>query len=479
VRRVLDGPHFVLVVLVLAMGLRIAWICVADPSPVSDTLWYYRAAVSISEGHGYAMNGVPTAYYAAGEPLFAGAIFKLSGPNLAALRIANLFLALGGLLLAYRVARRLFTEPIARITLLILALSPNQISHTSLVASELLFTFLMLLAVRLLLDERWWIIALGGVAVGSSAYVRPVGLLIPLAFLLSQRRWRPVLLASGVAVLTLAPWVWRNNVTFNGAVLLSTNLGYNLIVGNNPAAAPNGAFLVAPETFQMMREPYRTAIQDLNQFIWNPDRPLPISEDELDREARAAAWQYIRENPGSVVALIPRRFWAMYERDQDGIYWNEVGGAGRPADWTGKASQVYYRLLQCLFVLSMLLIFCRPIKGWRVVLAVGLSVMLFFLTMSEAAGWKAKVLAAVLTFGTTSVFLGPGLRVPPYKSSSLPLWFIGLFTLFYLPFYGASRYHFPMIPWIAMYAATGVAMMLRWEQPAVAAAGAAARQANR
>ena len=47
------------------------------------------------------------------------------------------------------------------------------------------------------------------------------------------------------------------------------------------------------------------------------------------------------------------------------------------------------------------------------------------------------------------------------KNESLGLWIFGYVTVYYLIFFGVPRFHFPLIPWLAMYASSFLALVVQ------------------
>src|SRR5690606_10235159 len=136
---------------------------------------------------------------------------------------------------------------------------------------------------------------------------RPISLvLVPLLPLLWWRSGaRTAMLRTGTVVagvaLVVLPWTARNAVQMGSPVLISTNMGDNLCIGNNPDA--DGAYDLAGACFG-----------DL------PDMVRP--EGEIDRQATTLdrALTYMREHPGRVVALVPLRLYHTVRSDHDGLW---------------------------------------------------------------------------------------------------------------------------------------------------------------
>ncbi|HYQ88064.1 MAG TPA: phospholipid carrier-dependent glycosyltransferase [Candidatus Binatia bacterium] len=410
----LQSRYFPPICLGVAFLVRLVYALLVDPKPVSDFDWYFYKGIDISFGRGYHEHGAPTAFWPVGYPTFLGALFALFGRTILVAKIANVFLYTGVIALSYWIAGRLFRSALtARLTLLLLTFYPNHIAYTSLVASEILFTFLMLLGVALLLIEnsRVLMAVLAGVAFGLSCMVRPQVLPLPLAFILllpavRKRPFREILLSVvalyAALLLVLVPWTLRNYRAFGHFVLVSTNGGGNLLIGNNPWA--DGAYVDRPE---------------YDGIVGRGD------EYERDRRFGAYATRYILEHPVATLKLWPKKLWYLYRGDVEGARWSlegfEVGGKRVPLGVATAAvavSEMYYVFLGGLCLVSLVL----------------------FLKAGRGAG----------------AFPFAGLAVIAY------------FTLLGAVFYGGSRYHFPIMPWVAMYAAAlpDAARRVRVSRPA-------------
>ena len=392
---------FPVVCLVAAVLVRVLWMLLVDPKPVSDFDWYYTRAIDISLGHGYQYRGAPTAAWPVGYPAFLGALFAVFGHSLLVAKIANLALSVGIILLTSWMAGRLFRSALtARLTMLVLSFYPNHIAYTSLVASEPLSMFLIMLGIGFLLIERSRLLmtVLAGASFGLSCLVRPQGLPIPLILVLLPRsglrpfggRLLSVACVYAALLLVLVPWTIRNYKAFGGVFLVSTNGGGNLLIGNNPWA--NGTYRVPPHYDSMLS--------------------YGGNEYERDRESHRLAVEYIRTHPVEILKLLPKKVWYLYRGDVEGIRWSFEGIEAKgervpagPATAIVALAEAYYLVLFAACAMSCIL-FVKSLRSGRDVAfsTMGLGVLVYF------------------------TFLG-------------------------LVFYGGSRYHFPVMPFVAMYAA--------------------------
>lgn len=439
--RLLGARRFVPAVMGCALLLRLAWVIwmnAAGMHQTSDAAWYMERAVSIAQGHGYAIDGVPTAYWPVGYPGFLAIIVGIAGAHPFAAMLVNVALQGCMLLLAYLIARRLFaSERIARGALLLLAIHPNGIAYSSLLLSENLFLPLMLLATLLLMKEReglYWGIA-AGIVYGLASLVKPQALFLPVltiaALWLTGRKearlrswWRPALVVNAMMILTVLPWTLRNHGLYGVHGIISTNDGINLLIGNNPGAT--GGYIIP------------TIDESMLQLM-----TVDADDYRKNMQERIMAIDYIEHHPFETAATLPRKLWHLYRADAEGFTLN-MRGMGDPVRSMivreegkdeGPKDRIEYRLdesspnavaLRALKIIAQIywVILCA---------AVALGLILW---------WSGRLARH-------------GIRAP-----WLPFSIILYFTAIPLVYFGDGRFHAPAIPWMAMIAAAGVGMSL-------------------
>ena len=212
-------------------------------------------------------------------------------------------MAAASFFLQLELTRRIFrSEAAARLGVLLLTIYPNHVGYTAFTLTEIYFTFLLLLGIYIYLARRGWTwVLLSGLVFGLAALTKPQVIFLPgllvLLELLSRGK-KPGLrddIAKGFVIylmmaMVLVPWAVRNSQVFGETVLISTNGGATLLTGNNPSA--DGSYaendpLVAQRNF---------SVRD---------------QVEADRRAQALALNWIKENPGRFVQLIPLKDMAL------------------------------------------------------------------------------------------------------------------------------------------------------------------------
>ncbi len=271
------GPALALAgILLLAALLRGLWVAYATkhPSGVFDPAVYFNAGDQISRGLGYStaagggggfrfqlLPPEPTSFFPPGWPYVLGGVFWVARhtpipDDLPAAGTAfNAALGVGMVGLVYAIARRLAGVSVALTAALVVALWPNLIFHSAILFSESLYTVLLLAALLAAFWRPWpggriprGPLVAFGLLLGLAALTRPPGLVLLVALWvaawLGGAGWRRGLAQAGIAALAalvvIAPWTIRNAVEMHTLVAISTNLGDNLCLGNNPDA--NGYF---------------------------------------------------------------------------------------------------------------------------------------------------------------------------------------------------------------------------------------------
>ncbi len=387
-------------ILVAAFVLRLIWAIAVPVEPVSDSNAYDTFAKNLANCQNYGWDcDNPTAYWPVGTSFIYALLYRTFGHHYAPIVGLNLLLGLATIWLSMYLAERWFNRRVAVITGVLLALWVSQIQFVTVLASEPIFTFLIVAALALWEAKgiRFFLKAvLLGVVLAAASYVRPTALLAPvLLMFLRYMKTKEILrsLASAVIMLTvmallIAPWTLRNAQAFGRAVTISTNGGANLWMGNNPASS-GGYMDLPPETKGM-------------------------NEAERDRYLKDLAIAHIKERPDLFAIRTVKRVVDTYSRESIGVAWNETGLSRRYGNW----------ILLPLKILNQLY--------WLPVL--GLSLIGVFLCI-QLNGWLAAM-----------------------SNPSILFW--GYFTAVNAVIVAQDRYHFPSIPMIGMLAAAALIYLL-------------------
>lgn len=390
--------------LVLAAVPRLALALLPSAEPVSDAAWYWQTALNLAHGQGYVANGAPTAYFPVGYPAALAAALTWGGGHPFAGQMLQAACSLAIVWLTGALGRRLFQDVrVGRLAMAAVALAPVQWLYCGVLLSEPLFTAL-LLAIATLLSARigqpglsWARLVAGGLLTGAACLVKPQAVFVPLLALLADAPLHPL------------------------------NLNWRRTLGRLAVVIGLAACVVLPWTARNVRQFGHVIAVSTNGGgnLWignNPDangryvdtpavmRTLQSGADEFERDRNAAhaAQIWLLQHPGQALALLPKKLLNFYVPDRLAA---DMILKGQPALQTGTPGRLWQGLTFLAWLIDLLCLLVVP--------------------LGVALWWR---------LGRTSV---PRVGL---------LFVAGLHGL-HLVFFGASRFHFPMVPWVLLYGA--------------------------
>ena len=393
-----------------ALLLRVAFVLVVRPVPVSDFGWYYTHALGIANGFGYTTNGYLTAYWPPGWPYFLAGIIRIFGPSVVAATIVQAVLNALTAGVVFLTGRTVAGRAAGIGGGIAYALLPSAIEWCSTLASEPLYTFLWAVVTYIWVSQStkklgWY--AFSGVLLGAAALVRPSALLfwvILLVYLLTlktERRY-PARIAAVMAVtvgyllLVVTPVIVRDYHIFGTLVVISNNGGISLYQGNNAASTSGDTELNDPKLQAMIDD--------------------PRTEVAANNIASGLAVQYIKSHPLHEVWLSIRKVKALYADDALVVHWT-FGALQPPPDDRTMSSIVrfnnYTYFATMLF--ALLGIALCVIRKW---------------SDTENQGWR--LLVGMIVYN----------------------------TLIFAMIFGLDRYRYPTMPYFAVFAGIGIAAAL-------------------
>lgn len=358
-------------ILTLGLGLRILWALIFPVDPVSDAQAYNIFATNIAEHGVYGFTPErPGAYWAVGTAaIYAfGYILLGTGSELSVV-LVNLVSSAIVIWALSDLGTRWFTPAAGRWAALLFAVWPLAIQFTTVLASEVHFMAVCLLA--LIAWERSTVNASGlvflllaGLFFGAATYVRPIALLMPTslaiaAFLRGPRTALPTLVKAAVTTAMIfalvAPWSARNERVFGDPVFMSTNFWANFWMGNHPGT--DGQYTSLPPETQTMGEIERAA------------------------HMKTIALQDLQAMP---LAIVWRTVWKamrLHERETIGVAWNEraltnlIGATGTNLMKAASTGFWYLALAGAFFGITTLAM--RDL-GWAVIVSPAVWLWLYF-----------------------------------------------------------------------------------------------------
>jgi 4-amino-4-deoxy-L-arabinose transferase-like glycosyltransferase len=296
-------PRPLLLILAFGLVLRIAFISLHQRALISDEKEYDQLAYNIASNASYEFDGRATAYRPIGYPAIVSLTYILVGHHSLGMKFLQAFLDITSAFLIYL----LLAGCSDRVRLLgagLWVLYVPAILYTNLLMAETVFTFVLTLSVLVMIqnpDNRARNLALLGLLFGIQVLIKPGAaiFLLGLPFLFFRFKYssRHFYAFAAAFLLTLTPWILRNNSVL-GHFSLTSNGGVNLLIGNNPHAT--GAYGIT----------FDAAI-------------LGNSKDEFDADQKAlqSALGYIAGNPGTFIVNAARKIARLCESEGGLLVW--------------------------------------------------------------------------------------------------------------------------------------------------------------
>jgi 4-amino-4-deoxy-L-arabinose transferase-like glycosyltransferase len=310
------------IIILVAFAVRVAVRCYsgAENFWVNGYGFFFEFAQNIAAGNGIAFSdGPPTVFRVPLYPLFLAAV-TFGQKAFLPIVLAQSLIGAGTVWCAALIAREMFGSAAAIIAAIVTALYPYYVVHDTALQETSLYTFLTTLAVLLLLRARrsrsGMMAGCAGLTLGAAvlaratlapfAFLAPLWLAIPGVFCSGPWRqgcWAAVICGSAVA-LTLSPWLVRS-YALTGSPVLSTDIGYQLWVGNNPYTFSH----YPSESIDLSRD---TAFEALGPQEKADIKAIGTGEVAFDRWFRRKGIEYIHEHPWWIVTNAFRKVGASF-----------------------------------------------------------------------------------------------------------------------------------------------------------------------
>lgn len=408
-----DWLVWAIVIFALATALRALWVVFVHAEPfdgrdMDDTQFYYGSALSLANGDGYTSpwTWMPTAQWPPGYSFLLSGLVRVFGEDMAVAWGANVVLGALTCVALYFLGRIIGGKKVGIAAGMLLAAFPGHIFFASLIMSETLFAFLVVVTLVLVVlagrvsNAGPLRIILIGVLVGAAAMVRGQGLFLifvaGLFWWLHTRDWARALQWATVvgltAIVVVIPWSVRNYFAMNNFVLISTNDGGNLYMGNWEFAS--GGFQMYSGTWI------------IEQF---DDLPYNEQEAKSSNAMLREGLRFMFTHPVKELQLSMSKVRYLYENDSEALAWIDAPEAGKAMEnrdsWESIANLFYFGVLA--------------------------------LSAGGVVQWWRQRRGEIL----------------------LPLLMVAVFTLGQLLFFGIPRFHFPMLPAFALLAAFSLTLV--------------------
>ncbi|MBN2410973.1 glycosyltransferase family 39 protein [candidate division KSB1 bacterium] len=240
-------------ILCLGFALRFFWVMTLDDNiSWEDEADYMALSEKITAGEGFVnTDGTPTAFRAAGYPVFLSVLRFAGFRDPFGIRLVQVYLGTLIIWLVYMLGREIFDRKTGKTAAFVTAIYPYYIYMPGTILAATLLTGLILLATWVLhkavMEYRLGMVCAGGFIMGLAVLTKPSAITFVVAVVAwlvyvfmkdSRKRLIYAVLFAVTVLLTITPWMIRNYVKLDTPVL-TTNMGRNLWLGNNPLSTAN------------------------------------------------------------------------------------------------------------------------------------------------------------------------------------------------------------------------------------------------
>lgn len=276
----LDEKWLITYLMVFLFLVQVFILIFIKTEPYSDSKKYLELAEKLFITGSYLNEfGNKTAFYPVGLPAFLCFLEMIFDDMLMAGRIFNIIFSLATMFFTYKVFRQFLNKNELYVFLLSFFLFPNNFFAVNPILTEQIFTFLLWAFIYLFFVRGKLSSIIGGIILGLMLYFRSYSFLIlfvifiySLKIGLLREYFKNILVMFVVMIMVAMPWFVRNYYTFSSIVPMTTNGGFNFLMGNHKASYGNINFNFSynMKNANEAEESYRTYITGFKEMFMNP-----------------------------------------------------------------------------------------------------------------------------------------------------------------------------------------------------------------
>ncbi len=355
--RPLSRSFYAITLIVIALGLRVAWVLSVDTQPVSDFRVLYDYAIKAADGDfafgkmDYYIRWV----YQLGYTLYEGLIVRLFGASLVPLKLFNAFFETLTVWIVYRMAASLFGETSGRIAGLMYATYVPNIIMCSVLTNQHLSTLLFAAGCLIAVTHR----GRNGIS-GMMA--------VALCFALGSV-FRPMgSFYAGIFVLFLVLFEWAKAGRWQQRMSTLTRKALSFIAVYVVVQQIISYSLIAAGITELKltsnQEPYWKFMVGMNAESngqWNDEDARYVVNYPLGPERDHAELMRLKErltDPVEITALLVRKWGLMWAGTDDSVTWS-LGGMNK-YDWqmrlvaVERSQYIAYAFFGCFSLIALL-----------------------------------------------------------------------------------------------------------------------------
>lgn len=344
-----NKQNYYKIVTMVGIIFSLLWIIFVKTQPYSDFAYYNTIAEQVANGGQWG-----NTYTSVGYSIILGFIYKIFGSSLITAKVFNVILTVLSYIIFYKLLMKLdLKESRRKIIYTLFVLFPSNIFYNSILATEIIFTTIFLLATLIYYSDIKYKYVLIGILVAVNSMIKPFFIVfffaIFLVELLSRVKFLKAIQHSAiilaVSLLVLSPWVYRNTKLVGQFTFISNNGGIVLYINNN-SQNNYGRWMDATK---------------VENSIVNKKEYQNANMTEKNKMLSKAAKKWIVSHPGKFIGLGFKRLFNTYFVGDDILY--ALHGAGM-SSILETVFIIYTNLARnILFIPSIILIIIATIKA--------------------------------------------------------------------------------------------------------------------
>ncbi|TJY44525.1 hypothetical protein E5161_03880 [Cohnella pontilimi] len=402
ITRWLSPVQFIILLVLVGFGLRLAWILSIQTPPISDFLDMRNAALSAARGDlSFGSNEYFSRWvYLLGFTMYEALITKIFGASLAVLKVFNILFNVGTAIVIYFAGSKLFNEPCGRIASLLYAVYIPNIIMCSVLTNQFLSTFLFALGCLFVVRNgftskySWtWI----GLLFAIGNMIRPLGTFFVIGFVVFALLFKLLPAENSRRVPILTRTIGAVAVYF----IVSQIISYSFIYSG-----------VTEYPFKS-QEPYWKFMVGLNQQTvggWSQEDTDYALKYKLGEERNQAELKLFKErlqDKNAVLSLFVKKFKMMWGSEDASVFWS-LYEINKPnlGSFLVKTERVMYTSVAFFMLISLVFLFVKSERKEHLLfLVLLLGYALVHIVIEVQTRYRLDILPAFLILQSYGIYI--------------------------------------------------------------------------
>jgi len=278
-------------ILILGLIFSVLWVIIVKTKPFSDFQYYYDVALNVANGLQWG-----DTYTSVGYSIILGGLFKIFGASILVAKVFNIFILILNNIIFIEILDKINIKDIdKKIIFTLFVFFPNNIFYSSLIATEPIFTTILLLITFIYFADIKYKFIFIGLLTGLNTMIKPFFFIFFFAIFIVElfinkkviKSLSDSLIVLLFCCILISPWVYRNSKLVGEFTFVSNNGGIVLYINNN-SQNKLGRWMAA---------------KDVENSIVNTEAYINANMTEKNKMLSSAAKKWIVSHPKEFLQL--------------------------------------------------------------------------------------------------------------------------------------------------------------------------------